>query len=307
MKLAPLLTQYLYLNKRLDLPGIGSFFLDPSVIVDFESKHHRPGPLDGVTFESNSNLTNAGAVVEYIATKTGKMKALASSDLESHLQLARQFLNIGKPFLFEGIGSLVKMRSGEFVFTSGQIMPDKMRDYSAREISATSSTEDSFSNYKNVFSPGQGIINWSKPFIVLLMIAGVAFAIWGGYKVYKTTTASKRDPAIAESPVQNVEITPDTNQNNSSGVMLAIKKDSVMVPTQTAAIDSYKVVLEITNAKRASTRFAQLKSFQWKIRMETKDSADYKLYLRVPITGTDTTRLKDSLYYLYGKKVFFER
>ena len=33
--------------------------------------------------------------------QTGKIKALASADLESYLELAQQFLNIGKPYLLE--------------------------------------------------------------------------------------------------------------------------------------------------------------------------------------------------------------
>src|SRR5436189_300752 len=36
VKLANLLAQYLYTNKRLDLPGIGTFLLDPSINLDNE-------------------------------------------------------------------------------------------------------------------------------------------------------------------------------------------------------------------------------------------------------------------------------
>jgi hypothetical protein len=48
-------------------------------------------------------------LVIFIAENTGKMKSLVASDLDSNLELARQFLNIGKPYLFEGIGHFQKI------------------------------------------------------------------------------------------------------------------------------------------------------------------------------------------------------
>ena len=60
--------------------------------------------LDGVRFESKPFLKDTPDLIAFIAEKTGKMRALAAADLDSHLVLAEEFLNIGKPFAFEGIG-----------------------------------------------------------------------------------------------------------------------------------------------------------------------------------------------------------
>ena len=109
MKLAPLLAKYLYTHKRLDLPGIGTFLFDPSAIIESESsKYNKPRNMEGISFESNVLAKETAELIGFISTQAGKMKALAAADLDSHLELAQQFLNIGKPFLFEGIGSLVK-------------------------------------------------------------------------------------------------------------------------------------------------------------------------------------------------------
>ena len=117
MKLASILTQYLYTNKRLDLTSIGTFLLDPSAILETENgKNSKQDITSGITFESNSAMPESPELISYISSQMGKMKALASADLNSHLELARQFLNIGKPFLFEGIGNLVKTKSGQYEF-----------------------------------------------------------------------------------------------------------------------------------------------------------------------------------------------
>ncbi len=315
MKLAPLLTQYLYVNKRLDLPGIGSFFLDPSMDIEPESqKHGRPVNMAGVSFESNPSIKDCAALIQFISAQTGKMRALAASDLDSHLHLAQQFLNIGKPFLFEGIGSLVKLKTGEFDFMSGEIVPEKMKDYSVREISSTSTTEDSFTNYKNLFSEKRSIVRWRRPTVVFLTIAGVAFAIWAGYTVYKTTTAKREGPIgkddqqdqIIPASDTSLVVYKDSTQFVNNHNATPTKKDSVTTTAKNVEPGKYKFILEVANATRAAQRFARLKSFQWKIQMETKDSQAYKLFLVLPVAASDTTRILDSLTVLSGRKVRIE-
>ena len=96
MKIPSLLAQYLYHYKQLDLSGIGSFTLDNSAISSLQNSKQRQAILEGVTFVSNPAVKDSSELIGFIAEKTGKMKALAHSDLESHLQLAHQFLNMGK-------------------------------------------------------------------------------------------------------------------------------------------------------------------------------------------------------------------
>ena len=59
MKLALLLAQYLYSHKKLDLPGIGTFHLDPSVIIDPEVFSTPEGEVEVtqtiLTFEEEGN------------------------------------------------------------------------------------------------------------------------------------------------------------------------------------------------------------------------------------------------------------
>ena len=77
MKLAPLLAQYLYQEKKLSLAGIGTFLLDPSARTNPDVLH----ASEGVTFQYNASVKEDESLVTYISAHTGKMMALASSDL----------------------------------------------------------------------------------------------------------------------------------------------------------------------------------------------------------------------------------
>lgn len=298
MKIAPLLAQYLYTNKRLDLPGLGSFLLDPSVIIESENnKQGKNVMLEGVTFESNSSLKNSPELVEFISSQTGKIKALAAADLQSYLGLAEQFLNIGKPFLFEGIGTLAKIRSGEYSFISGQTIPATIKDSQVKEA-VSSGTNDSDNDYKSIFYARKIKMTWKRPVILFLVLVGLALAIWGGYTVYKKTMAKKESSATEENKEETVLVS-DTAAFN--------KKDSVTRPKIVAApAGNYKFILETSDSIRAFYRFKRLKTFQWNVQMETKDSLSFKIFMLLPATAADTSRVLDSLSRLNGRRVYIE-
>ncbi len=316
MKIAPLLAQYLYIHKRLDIPGIGSFLLDPSLHIEPETnKQGKAVNPEGITFENNPTIKESPDLVQFIATQTGTIKALAAADLDSHIGLAQQFMNIGKPFLFEGIGSLVKTQARDYAFTSGLIMPESMKDYSAREISSTSSTEESFSDYRNL-NDRKLKAQWRKPLVVFLLLAGFALAIWGGYTVYKRSTSKKKAVVSSkESIVSSKENTDSTKVNKEMPIENKEKpvvvtdsvhqapKDSVITPPKIYPAGMRKFVLEVSNSKRAFERFGRLRTFQWNVQMETKDSLIYTIYMLLPVANADTSRILDSLSRLNGRRV----
>jgi hypothetical protein len=303
LKLAPLLSQYLYTHKRLDLPGIGTFMFEPPVPGEEGGKHGKVNIAEGISFESNTAIKEAPELINFISSQAGKMKALASADLNSHLDLAQEFLNIGKPFLFEGIGSLVKIKPGQYAFTPGQIMSEKVKEFSMRESSATSSSENSFTDYQNIFYSQKTKTRWKKPLLVVLLLTGVALAIWGGYTVYKKTTTKDQ---VTTEDIKKEETIPVTITTPA----LPEKKDSLPVITQQPpAAGDYKFVVEVANKERALDRFSTLKGWGLSIQMETKDSADFQLFFLLPASASDTARIVDSLGNLYTpswKKAFAE-
>ncbi len=307
MKLAPVLAQYLYTHKRLDLPGLGTFLLDPAVITEPEnSKQGKHINLEGVSFETNTSIKDSPELIQFISAQTGKIKALASADLDSHLSLAQQFLNIGKPFMLEGIGSLEKSSTGEFSFRSGQMLSVPMKDNSAKEKSAERPVDESAGDYKSVFYLPKTKAKWRKPIAVLLLVAGLAFAIWGGYTVYKRTTAKNNKAPIEEKKDETVLV-----QDTSTSVQ---QKDNTVKPapiavTPVTMAGNYKFVIETAVKERALSRFGKLKSFGLDVQMETKDSASFKLFFILPAAVADTSRMIDSLRGIYtpaGNKAYIE-
>ena len=297
MKLAPLLAKYLYTHKRLELPGLGTFLLDPHVLQEEDNRAGNNALLQGVSFENKPAVRDSPELIQFIMAETGKIKALALADLASHLEQAQQFLNIGKPFLFEGVGSLVKLRNGEFNFISGQIMNDAMPEKHQRENEEYVTTSGSDNDFKSVFYGQKSKSSFRKPLVFLLVISGLAFAIWGGYTVYKRSAPAETEiPATEELKSQEIIVAKDS---------LPIV-DSIIPSTITDTSTSRKFILETADAKRVVERYNKLKSFQWNVYMETNDSVMYKLFVRLPASAMDTTRILDSLTRMNGRKVYIE-
>jgi hypothetical protein len=300
VKIAPLLAHYLYTNKRLDLPGIGTFLLSNSVSVEPEnSKQSKNTELEGVSFESNPSIKEPSEdLIQYISTHSGRIKPLAAADLDSYLWLALQFINIGKPYLIEGIGSLTKINSGGFDFVPGQILTEKLKDIVAKEAESMASRAAD-DNYKNIFYSKKTKTNWRKPVAILLVLAGIALAIWGGYTVYKKTSAEKDSG-------DNTDIN-KKKENIPQSDTATYQKDSVIKMLQKTPEGKNKFILEVSDHGRAMQRFNKLKNYLWDVQIETKDSVSYKVFMLLPVVGADTTRVKDSLSMLNGKRVYIER
>lgn len=250
---------------------------------------------EGISFENNPSIRDSPELIGYISSKTGKMKSLAISDLESHVEIAQQFLNIGKPYLFEGIGSLVKVRPGEFEFTPGAIITEKTKDAVEREVHGLSKKETVEAKYQAFLSEPVMKSRWKKPVLALLILCGIALAIWGGYTI-STNNSENEEPALPETTTGQTVAVPDSSQTaktDSSGFQ------------KIAQSDNYKYVLEVAKANRAFRRFNQLKSNLWDVKLETRDSVEYKLFLMLPATS-DTAWKMDSLTVLSGKKVYIE-
>ena len=123
-------------------------------------------------------------------------------------------------------------------------------------------------------------------------------AIWGGYEVYKRTSNNNDSTELESVPEETTTVT-DTTAN---------KTDSLVARQQSSNIPagSYKFVLEKTNGQRAISRFNSLKSYGWNVQLETADSVSYTLFMVLPVTVADTSKVLDSLSTLTGRKVVIE-
>lgn len=291
MKLAPVLASFLAQNKKLNLKGLGTFSAD--TLYDPEDGHNKKGSqLLSIQFEQHKVSGFDDDLIDFVAKETGKMRVLAESDLSSQLEGVTDFLNTGKPYFINGIGSLTRKSDGSIEFHQEKFQhTEKKKPEPLTEKNSIPSAYES----------GNGKRNKTRSALVILALCALAVvaAIWFYVKNSEKEQQSLED-VTAETPK---DITADTRKIDTPF------DTSKSEPKAVASVSSdyYKYILEITQQPRASKRYGQLKKINWPVEMETADSVNYTLFLKLPAANADTTRIKDSLSALSGKKVWIGR
>ena len=319
MKLPLLLAQFLYQNHQLNLPGIGSFAMDPnSVIPEEKDKETTPVPT-GISFQNKFISKPDDDLVEYIKSQTGKMKSLATSDLESYIALGHQLLNIGKPLFLEGIGTLIKTKNGSFEFTPGEYTATKLEDLNAerpdRKKSVFEETHDEYQPQSNVLR---------KLLIVVGILGGLFIIGWGGYTLYKKNMHPISENSESAPVNQEQTASEDTTKavTRMQTDTVSIKKtDTVqshpapaepqtIKPSPVAAVRGdtalYRfVIFETTDKDKAVTKFKELNLE--KARLFTKDSTLFKIFFYKHAPPKDTAALKSQFSEAFRFDVRIER
>ena len=297
MKVQESLAQYLYETKKLTLPGIGHFTLDPSVNV--YEKNDAATLQHAIQFTYDTKETEDAELVAHLVKTTGKMKPLAMSDLESFLSTGKQLLNIGKPFIIPGIGSLSKTRD-TIEYAAGNITPAKPEEKPTEHKFRDKTVEEpNFSSVEKEFEYEPGSRRTSRRWLIMLAtFLLLAIAGWGVYyfvfsgKTKEAGTQINNETSEAQDSV--------TQQSADTGALKPVDSPLLKKPSIAAIPDSinydYAVELrEYTYLKSANARMAELRSYRHKVFLETKDSTHYALLLPVSGLLSDSTRVIDSL------------
>lgn len=302
MKVDNLLGPYLYQYKKLSLPGIGLFTLDDKAVLPDETAKVKMA-IEGITFNPKTGAQLDDSLILYIKDQTGKMKALAEADLYSYIATAFQYLNIGKPFYFEGIGTLQKNKDNAYTFTAGTMIQQKTDEIPHKHVE--SKRKPAHGNEDAV--GGGSSFNGGKLVVLLGVLATLGLIGWGGYYLYNKNTGDAEPVVQQESkPAAAVDTTAATDTTATTPDSLAVSKkpDSNLATAAVTAPNTtgYKFILETTEKKaRAAKRYEQLKGVSMlpaygnKIAVETKDSLSFKIYTIVPCTAADTAKVKESL------------
>jgi len=290
VKLSPILSEFLSNNKQLDLTGIGRFTVDNSGTINFDQ---------------DASVREDISLVNFIAERSGKMKSLVAADLDSYLELARQFLNIGKPYLFDGIGTLTKNKFGKFEFVQANVITDK-KEPGNEGRDTTSTTENSFTDYEEMFSPKKPKMPTARKLASwLVVMAGLGLAVFGGYLVYNKTKSKKNVPEPITQKAESVskpEVKSETTLVKDSTEAIKDSIPPTIITLAPANSNTYKFIIEKAAKARALYRYEFLKKNFIDVQMETKDSILFKLYFALRSLPADTTRKKDSLQRLYGTR-----
>lgn len=255
-----------------------------------------------VTFQYDKRAETTPELSDFIAGRTGKNKVLIQSDLESHFELTRQFINIGKPYDLEGIGFISLSKSGEYAFTPYDTAEGKEEHKAAKKKQHT-------------YTITQGEEKRSSKsflmFVAFLIIVGVLGVIgWGTYKLFVEKGFNNiNDTTVTGNMVTPIDSTASLTDTTSKTDSATVAKIDT---TKTMEKDSsvYKFIFDRTSSfDKASNRIEELKIILSKDAsfdsVKTDSITTYRLFLKLRLPTTDTAKMKDSLqrYFQHSIKV----
>ena len=297
MKTEQLIVQYLYSNKKVTLQEMGVFTITSDIHIPEDSDKDIVLPVDAIQFVYDPKAPVDDGLVAFIMESTRKIKPLAYSDLESFIILNKQFLNIGKPLVFEGLGTLQKTQVGHYSFTQAatshvinEEMPKLITEKLKEKVTfATPQKEKNTGNNKTALWVLLGVI-----------VLGAALAT-----IYFMNKNKKEIGNVNETVSNIVDTLPEKNTADTTAAV--VNKPAVIVPNNLNDSNSFYIVIkEFSDLATAQKSFKKLTSYGNKLVLTTKDSSTYKMKMPFIKPLTDTLRVKDSLAKFFQAKTYVE-
>ncbi len=293
MKVEQLMVQYLYKYKTVSLQDMGSFTIANEIDIPQDSDKETILPDGAIIFEYNPKTGADEGLVDFIVQHSRKIRPLAASDLESYSILSRQFLNIGKPLIIEGLGMLQKNQKGFYEFIQGHTVASKM-DAAPAAMKEKLQDEISFSTKAKEPANRNG---W-------MLLLGLIFLIGIGIAIYYFLNNENNDERVTQSG--DTVLQGDTLKAND-GTLMTAKDSSVLKDSMARLVKSandgysFKVVLKEYPAKMlADKAFEKLTNYGHKLLVTQKDSFTYIISMPFTSPLSDTLRAKDSLKRFFG-------
>ena len=260
------ITEYLTANKEVSLEKIGTL----KITTDYPDPHTEAA---SVGFVYDRKIPTSSGLIDFITQRTGKIRSLIESDLESHFTQVREFLNIGKSYDVLNAGFIKCNIRGEYEFTpypqTGK--PHKIHSQPLKTPGGR--------------RRGSGL----QIFTLLIVLAIVGGLGWQLYQFYIKPKAA---------PAENTE----TNNSAADSAATISNPDSLAAapvtygPNDTADVH---YIFEVTDLRlRAKTRTDQLASFGNPAGYDSSVSGNRKLYSLFIYKRTkiaDTLAVKDSI------------
>jgi hypothetical protein len=306
MKMEQLIVQYLYSNKKVTLQDIGTFIISADINIPVDSEKDTVLPENAIEFTYDPKAGVDEGLIDYIVANSRKIKPLATSDLESFISLNKQFLNIGKPLVMEGLGTLHKTQIGDYAFTQAGTSHVMIQD--APKIV----TEKVIEKVTFATPPKEKSGNFNK----MAIIAVLGFIVLGALGLLAYYLINKKKDGADNENIEVATTAADTTNNastNTAGITdtSAAKKlkDSLaaITPVNTSDTNSFYIVIkEFNNLALAQKRYTVLTNYGNKLVLTTKDSITYKLRMPFKKPLSDTLRVKDSIGTFFQAKTYVE-
>ncbi|MGZ5135823.1 MAG: hypothetical protein ACXWCG_11760, partial [Flavitalea sp.] len=112
------------------------------------------------------------------------------------------------------------------------------------------------------------------------------------------------NPKPSGRPVVSI---PDTSRTSSIDTAQS-RSGSSVVNRPSSSTKPYKFIFRFASKNYVIKRYNELKLSNPNIFWDTKDSITYRLYVAMPVTSSDTSRIRDSLMEWYGtRKIVIEQ
>ena len=304
MKIEQLIVQQLYKRKEVALQGIGIFRLRPDVLLPAEGEKDFSIPADAFSFEYNLKAQEDDALVDYIVQQTGKIKPLASSDLDSYAILAKQFLNLGKPLRIEGIGTVQKNQKGDYEFTAGQFINPKIDDI-FKPVTERKKEEISFESESTANNKKRNLM--IGLIITVLVFAGLALYYFLVLKNNGTKQVEQNPIAADSLKKDSAQMVALKNDTNKKSTVDSSKLIAPALPSTAKDISSFMIVLkEYSSSEAVQKAYKRLTNWGHKMQIVKADSTHYKLVMPFIKPLSDTARARDSVQRFFGGKPYVQ-
>ena len=279
------ITDFLRQNKTLTIEKVGTISIDNAV----EAKED--GVNSGRTrFVYDKTAVTSEELYTYIAEEQQKNRSVVCSDIDSFFEESRQLMNIGSRALhFAGIGYIY--RDKDLVYKFSETSPLGFKESIPETINEDISLSKMPSYNKHNYSRGNGV-KVLLVIIILALLGGIGYFVYSLIK--DNNLSSTEHSAIAENVVA-----PDSTSLNSVAITPVVNNTEK------------KFIFETTqNLQRVERRKTQLENLGKKIFVDsvnTNGQNQYKMYVKIPVENLeDTTRIKDSLFIFFGRRVIIE-
>jgi len=295
-KFDTLIANFLYNNKNADLEGIGTFTLDDHFVLPPDAEKTAFYPLEGISFKHNTRVETSPALLEYLIQQTGKIRSLVAADFSSYLSEIKQFVNIGKPWTIEGIGTLQKNKDGRFELIPGEAMSERISMH----------YENDSENNSEPVKRNRWIVGLLFTVAVVAVVAGLGFGV---YVMFIKSSGNSSTEQTANNVLSDTsDIAPVIIDSVSR------KPDSLAMGSTVDSSYNYKAYFLTTKWKeRVTKRSDQLSAFGVKTFYDSliiRDTLRYRMFVYQRILPSDSLRVvkfRDSLSAYFGSSVRLEK
>jgi hypothetical protein len=266
------------------IPTIGEFTLDKAIQANEAKDGEEFFPTEGISFTYNKYATVEPVFVKFIKELLPKPISLIESDIEDYALQITDWLNIGKPYTINGIGTLTKLHDGAIEFSVGKPKIENISDIVA-SIAQKENTYESLvaKNKKSVE------LNLKKLLAIFGSLILLAIVVWLGIFLYKKRFVHATKPVVVDTVKAPVRNPIQTNlQPHKESTTNIVTTDTVR----------YKMYFLASKYKEKADKLFEYWSKLEKINRDeliVNDTMRYRLFFYKKAVPKDTAILKDKL------------